>query len=99
VNADTRNGVLQAEILDEMGRPFPDFLRSKCVPVRADSTKQAVEWAGASDLSSISGKPVKLRFYLKSGSFYSFWVSKNHTGASQGFTAAGGPGFTGPKDW
>jgi hypothetical protein len=29
---------------------------------------------------------------------YSFWVSPERSGASQGYVAAGGPGFTGARD-
>jgi hypothetical protein len=32
------------------------------------------------------------------GSLYAFWVSPESTGASHGYVAAGGPGFTGPTD-
>jgi len=99
VNANTQDGVLYAEILDEKGRPLPTFSREKCVPVRVDSTKHTVKWNGISDMSAISGKPVRLRFYLKQGSLYSFWVSEKTNGASRGFTAAGGPGIAGPTDW
>jgi hypothetical protein len=32
------------------------------------------------------------------GRLYSFWVSPDASGASYGYVAAGGPGFTGPTD-
>jgi hypothetical protein len=41
---------------------------------------------------------VRLRFHLSNAQLYSFWVSGDASGASQGYVAAGGPGFTGPKD-
>ena len=47
---------------------------------------------------SLAGQPVKLRFHLRQGSLYAFWVSTESSGASHGFVAAGGPGFTGPMD-
>ncbi|MFN7919857.1 MAG: hypothetical protein U0Q16_07150 [Bryobacteraceae bacterium] len=46
------------------------------------------------DLSSLINRPVKFRFYLTNGKLYSFWVSANTSGASNGYVAAGGPGFT-----
>ena len=98
VNAEVPNGILRAEILDAQGDPIPSFSKEECLPVQRDSTKQEIRWKGAFDLKSLAGKPVKLRFHLTSGSLYAFWISRNATGASQGFTAAGGPGFTGPTD-
>ena len=45
-----------------------------------------------------AGKPVRLRFFLKNAQLYSFWISPDDTGASHGYVAAGGPGFTGITD-
>jgi len=39
-----------------------------------------------------------VRFHLRNGSLYAFWVSRDPSGASDGYVAAGGPGFTGPTD-
>jgi len=41
---------------------------------------------------------VRFRFHLRLGALYSFWVSPDASGASHGYVAAGGPGFTGPTD-
>ena len=38
------------------------------------------------------------RFTLRRGRLYAFWVSPERSGASHGYVAAGGPGFTGPTD-
>ena len=43
-------------------------------------------------------KLVRFRFHLEDGNLYSFWVSPDNSGASRGYVAAGGPGFTGPTD-
>ena len=98
VNADTSGGQLRVEILDPSGNAIKPFTLDRCVPIRGDSTRARIEWSGASDLSSLSNKPVRLRFHLDKGSLYSFWVSPDRTGASHGYVAAGGPGFTGPRD-
>ena len=55
-------------------------------------------WKGGSDLSSLSGKIVKLRFHLTRGQLYAFWVTPDPKGASFGYVAAGGPDFSGPMD-
>ncbi len=62
--------------------------------VSVDSTIAQVRWRGGKDMSSLAGKPVRFRFQLENGSFYSFWVSADGSGASRGFVAAGGPGFS-----
>jgi len=49
-------------------------------------------------LAKLAGQPVRFRFHLKNGALYSFWVSPDASGASHGYVAAGGPGFTGPTD-
>ena len=68
------------------------------VPIRADRTRQAVTWEGVRDLSALAGRPVRFRFALRRGRLYAFWVSPEASGASHGYVAAGGPGFTGPTD-
>jgi hypothetical protein len=98
VNVDATAGELRAEILDEAGRSIPPFSRERAIPVSVDRTLQAVHWQGAPDLSTVSGKPVKLRFHLKNGKLYSFWISPEESGASHGYVAACGPGFDGPTD-
>jgi hypothetical protein len=99
VNADVaRGGGLRAEIIDEAGRPISPFTFANCEPVVSDGTILPVRWKGADDLSRLAGKPVQIRFEVKNGKFYSFWVSADKTGRSDGYVAAGGPGFTGATD-
>jgi len=98
VNADVDGGELRVEVLDEHGRVISPFTRANCIAIRADATLQAMRWKGADDLSRLAGQPVNFRFRLKNGSLYSFWVSPDESGASHGYVAAGGPGFTGPTD-
>lgn len=98
VNADVADGELHVEILDEAGQVLAPFSRQACRPIRTNQTLQAVEWPGTADLSGLSGKIVRFRFYLQNGKLYSFWVSPDRSGASRGYVAAGGPGFTGPRD-
>jgi len=98
VNVDAPTGRLLVEVLDADGKVIPPFSRDTCVPANADSTIQPVRWKAAEDLSSLSGQPVRFRFLLTQGRLYSFWVSSDASGASHGYVAAGGPGFTGPTD-
>jgi len=98
VNADVPSGRLRAEILDANGKVIEPFTLANCQPVKADGTIIPVRWKGAEDLSSIAGKPVRIRLELKNGKLYSFWVSGDKSGRSDGYVAAGGPGFAGPTD-
>jgi hypothetical protein len=93
VNADAKGGELTAEVLDERGNVVAGLSRKDCVVVRADKTRQAVTWKDGK-LDRVAGKPVKLRFHLKKAKLFAFWTSKESTGASQGYVAAGGPGLT-----
>lgn len=98
VNLAAPKGELRVEVLDRNGRVIKPFTRENCVPLRADKALQAVKWRGARDLSKLADQPVKFRFHLKNGALYAFWVSPDASGASHGYVAAGGPGFTSPKD-
>lgn len=94
VNTNTKNGMLQVEILDNQGNVIEPYSHINCVPITKNTTRQLVRWKEGEDLSSLAGKSVKFRFYLTNGQLYSFWVSPDLTGASGGYVAAGGPGFS-----
>lgn len=98
VNANTNEGELTAEILDDQGQVIAPFSKDNCKPIHGDGVMQAVRWQGAEDLSGIAGKAVRMRFHLKDGQLFSFWVSPDSSGASHGYVAAGGPGFAGIAD-
>lgn len=98
VNADTADGQLRVEILDQDHQPVGGFGRKQCVPIATDGTLHQVHWMEESDLSSLAGRPVRFRFHLTRGRLYSFWVSSSPDGASHGYVAAGGPGYAGPRD-
>jgi len=97
VNVKCPEGELRAEVLGPDGKPIKPFTREKCRPLQLDSTKRRVEWQGG-DLAKLAGTPVRFRFHLRQGELYAFWVSPSDGGASHGYVAAGGPGFTGPMD-
>ncbi|MBM4047910.1 MAG: hypothetical protein FJ279_22650 [Planctomycetes bacterium] len=98
VNVAAAKGELRVEVLDSDGEVIAPFTKANCLPITADSTLQRVQWKGADDLSSLSGRPVRFRLHLRNGQLYAFWVSPDASGASHGYVAAGGPGFTGPTD-
>jgi len=97
VNAAMDGGELRAEVLDADGRVLEPFSASKCTPLTHDSTRAQLSWSGAS-LRDLAGQPVRFRFSLRDGRLYSFWVAAAPSGASRGYVAAGGPGFTTATD-
>ncbi len=97
VNVNDPSGQLTVDVLDQSGNVIPGFSASNCLPVSVNKTLQEITWNGVS-LSSLSGQSVKFRFNLTNGSLYSFWVTASAQGASNGYVAGGGPGFTGVID-
>ena len=93
VNVDCSQGALRAEVVDVNGDVIAPFTLDQSIPLSVDSTIAQLKWKSDTDLSSLMGKPVRLRFRLAHGRLYSFWVSPDKTGASHGYVAAGGPGF------
>ena len=98
VNVDAPEGELRVELLDAEKKSVSPFTLDHCVPIKANKTSQQVRWDGVSDLSTLANQPVRFRFHLRNGRLYAFWVSPDPSGASRGYVAAGGPGFTGPTD-
>jgi hypothetical protein len=98
VNTDAAKGELRVEILDRNDQVIAPYTRANCTPIRADRTAQGMHWQGAADLTAIAGQVVKFRFRLTMAQLYAFWVSPDASGASHGYVAAGGPGFTGLTD-
>ncbi len=98
VNADCAGGELRVEILDREGRLIAPYAEAQCQPLREDSTRARIVWTGVADLAAVAGQPVRFRFHLTRGRLYAFWVTASRDGASHGYVAAGGPGFTGIAD-
>jgi hypothetical protein len=98
VNLDSTAGEMRVEILDSNGEVIPGFSADDCVPLRVNNTLAAVRWREGADLSRIARQPVKFRFQLRDARLFAFWVSADDSGASNGYIAAGGPGFTSLRD-
>jgi hypothetical protein len=98
VNVDDPQGSLRVELVDPTsGQVIDPFSKVNSREISTNNTRQEVTWTGAGDLSRWIGRPVQIRFFLANGSLFSFWIS-DESGASHGYVAAGGPGFTGPTD-
>ena len=75
VNTDCPAGSLRAELLDRDGQPIAPFTLENSVSLKEDAVLAEMTWKGATDLSALAGKTVRVRFHLQNGSLYSFWVS------------------------
>ncbi len=62
--ATSAGGSLSVEIQEPDGRPVPGFALADCRPLVGDAIEQPVTWAKDADLSSLAGRPVRLRFAL-----------------------------------
>ncbi len=69
VNANVRGGDLQVEVLDEAGTVL-----SRSETLSGDLLQGTVIWQGEG-LSGLAGKTVSLRFRLRGGSLYSYWLT------------------------
>ncbi len=94
VNCDSSRGELEVEILDNYGDVIHPYTADNCVTLSCDSSKQIVKWSGVKDLRQLSGRTVRFRFNSTDTKLFSFWVSQWKSGESNGYVAAGGPGFS-----
>lgn len=65
-------GDLRIEIQDANGQPIPGYALDECAEVFGDSLNRRVTWKSGSDVSSLAGKPVRLRFVLRDVDLFSF---------------------------
>ena len=87
------NGSLAVEIQDEKGNPISGFTQNDCVSVSGDGTCKQVKWKNNDTLASLKGKTIRIKFVVKDGDLYAFWVTPFAKGNSFGYTAGGGPGL------
>lgn len=90
------NGSLKVELLDKDGNVLPGFSKEDCHLFTGDKAKTLITWNSKSDLSTLNGKAIRIKFYVTEGSLYAFWISPYETGESNGYTGGGGPGLN-PK--
>ena len=70
--ASSAAGGVKVEIQDASGKPMPGFTLSDCEEHFGDSLARTVVWKNGTNVSSLAGKPVRLRFVLKDADVYSF---------------------------
>ncbi len=74
LNVDTSaTGIAKVELQDEQGRALSGFSSEDCDLVHtANDVSRGVSWRGRSDVSSLAGRPVRLRFLLRDADLYAF---------------------------
>ncbi|HRO46527.1 hypothetical protein [Agriterribacter sp.] len=65
-------GYVKVELLDVNGKSLPGFSKDDVTEIIGNEIKRVVTWKSNQSLSAISGKPVKLKFYLKDADLFSF---------------------------
>jgi hypothetical protein len=77
VNAQLQaGGSLKVEILDKSGNPIEGYQASQAKAISNDQFEKTVGWNSGNSLAKLSGKEIKIRFYLKGGDLYSYWIDK-----------------------
>jgi len=65
-------GSLRVELQDAAGQPLPGYSLGDCEELFGDTLDRAVAWGTKSDLSSLVGRTVRVRFELRDADLYSF---------------------------
>ena len=68
-------GSIQVEIQDTSGDAIPGFGLDDCPEVFGDDLERVVTWKNGTDVSQLSGQPIRLRFLLKDADLYSIRFS------------------------
>ncbi len=73
-------GTVKVEIQDENGLPIPGYTLDDCPEMFADEIDGKVVWKNERVVSGLSGKAVRLRFYLNDADIYSFKFNNDYAG-------------------
>ncbi|MCL4193581.1 MAG: hypothetical protein KJZ87_17725, partial [Thermoguttaceae bacterium] len=69
-------GGVFVEIQDAAGQPVPGFTLAECNELNTDDLARVVTWNNRHDVSSLAGKPVRLRFRLKDADLFALQFVK-----------------------
>lgn len=71
LNAATSSaGSIRVEVQDETGKPLPGFTLRDSLPFYGDELEAVAAWKSGSDLASLTGKTIRLRFVLQDADLY-----------------------------
>jgi hypothetical protein len=81
VNVDVRpGGRVRVALLDENGEPVPGHTVNDCLPISSNELAEPVRWQQGGDVTSLAGKPTRLRVELENASLYAFHFTVDHAG-------------------
>ncbi len=60
----------------EPGEPLPGYSFEDCEPVSGNQVRHPMKWKGSSDLSSLSGKKINVRFQMNRATLYALELGK-----------------------
>jgi len=69
-------GSVRVEIKGKDGKSIPGFTLDDCPEIYGDEIEKVVNWKSSSDLNSLAGKVIRLRFVLKDADLYSICFRK-----------------------
>jgi hypothetical protein len=69
-------GSTRVAILDQAGQPIAGFTTTDCDPIQADSTRHIVTWNGNSDVSSLAGQVIRVRFEMLNAKIFALQFMK-----------------------
>jgi hypothetical protein len=73
LNIDTSSaGSARVALFDTNGKPLPGYAVADCDVILDNNVRHPVTWKGKSDVSALAGKPVRLRFEMRSAKLYAF---------------------------
>lgn len=77
LNVDTSaGGVVRVEIQDLAGNPIDGFTAADADDINGNYIRRTVTWNESSDVSSLAGTPVRLRFVMRDTKLYAFQFKK-----------------------
>jgi hypothetical protein len=65
------SGSVLVEIQTPEGEPVSEYGLDECPPIVGDAIEQVVSWKAGSDVSALSGTPVRIRFAMKDSDLFS----------------------------
>lgn len=72
-----QDGGVSVELCDRAGNPLDGFRQDECETLSGDCVAARVSWQGRTDVTQLTGSPVRLRFRLKNADLYAFKFSAN----------------------
>lgn len=63
-------GSIRVALLRADGTPFDDYGEEKCEEIIGNMLDRPVRWQAGSDISSLAGTPLRLRFHMKDADLY-----------------------------